>query len=239
MNSTVVLVHGAWHGAWCFERVVGLLDKANVPFVAVDLPGRGQSLRGYTDLCGDTNFVNEVLEKVDGDIILLGHSYGGAVITKAGYHPRVKHLVYLAAFALERSETCTSVTVEHSRPRLDEGRPNLASGTVHHSGGLLGINQSTLRDCLYNDCDEETVTWASKRIGLQPIVSLNQAPAQAAWRERPSTYVVCTRDMAVHPDLQVKFADRCSNQIELDASHSPFASMPERVSDILLALARR
>src|SRR4030088_1094188 len=105
MKRTVVLVHGAWHGAWCFDRVMPLLEQVGIPAVAGDLPGHGQDPGPLTDLHGDAKRVREVLDGIDGDVVLLGHSYGGAVITEAGVHPAVTHLVYLCAVVPDAEES--------------------------------------------------------------------------------------------------------------------------------------
>ena len=95
--ATVVMVHGAWHGPWCFERVVPLLRDADVDARAVALAGEGYE--------SDVASVRDALDGIAGDVVLLGHSYGGAVITEAGVHPAVRHLVYLCAFALDEGES--------------------------------------------------------------------------------------------------------------------------------------
>ena len=87
MKTTVVLVHGAWHGAWCFDRVIPLLEEAGVPALAVDLPGHGGDEGPFTDLHGDAAYVWATLDGIDGEVVLLGHSYSGAVITEAGGAP--------------------------------------------------------------------------------------------------------------------------------------------------------
>ena len=106
--ATIVLVHGAWHGAWCWERLTPLLDDAGVTSIAVDLPGHGNDRGPFTDLHGDADRVRETLDDVDGDVVLVGHSYGGCVITDAGAHPDVRHLVYVAAFPLDADESAAN-----------------------------------------------------------------------------------------------------------------------------------
>ncbi|MGB8224842.1 MAG: alpha/beta fold hydrolase, partial [Polyangiales bacterium] len=86
MRSAIVLVHGAWHGAWAWDRVLPLLTAAGVPVTALDLPGRGASTAPLGDLHADAKAVTSELERHD-SVILVGHSYGGAVITEAGHHP--------------------------------------------------------------------------------------------------------------------------------------------------------
>src|SRR5438874_2230227 len=101
-----------WHGAGCFGRVLPLLDAAGVPAVAIDLPGHGADPGPVTDLHGDADRVRSVLDGIDGDVVLLGHSYGGAVITDAGTHPSVRHLVYLCALALDAGESGNRAAVD-------------------------------------------------------------------------------------------------------------------------------
>lgn len=81
MTATVVLVHGAWHGAWCWDLVVDQLHQQDVPVVAIDLPGHGVSTEPLTDLHGHGDAVRAALESIDGPVVLVGHSYGGAAIT--------------------------------------------------------------------------------------------------------------------------------------------------------------
>src|SRR4249920_292329 len=100
MPASVVLVHGAWHGAWCWEPVVDGLCARGIDVVAVDLPGHGEDRGTLTDLHGDAARVREVLDQLEAPVVLVGHSYGGAVITEAGVHPNVHQLVYVAAFAI-------------------------------------------------------------------------------------------------------------------------------------------
>ena len=128
MKTTVVLVHGAWHGAWCFDRVIPLLEEAGVPALAVDLPGHGGDEGPFTDLHGDAAYVWATLDGIDGEVVLLGHSYSGAVITEAGVHPSVRHPVYLCAMALDLGESCQTAVVENMAALSEMG--DRASSTV-------------------------------------------------------------------------------------------------------------
>jgi pimeloyl-ACP methyl ester carboxylesterase len=237
MTATVVLVHGAWHGAWCFDRVVPRLCEAGIPTVAVDLPGHGDDPGPFTDLHGDASRVRAVLDGIDGEVVLLGHSYGGAVITEAGVHGTVRHLVYLCAFPLDAGESCAAAAVAETATLSHEGRPSLADGLMTHPEGTTTLTLEGAALCLYNDCDPDTVAWAVARLGPQPMANLGQAPTALAWRERASTYIVCSDDQAVHPGLQRVLARRCTNTSEWTTSHSPFASQPGLVSTLLVGLA--
>ena len=126
MTDNVVLVHGAWHGAWCWERVIPALAERGLRATAIDLPGHGEDSSVMTDLHGDSTRVTDVLDELGEPAILVGHSYGGAVITEAGDHPLVEHLVFIAALVLDTGETCQkAATEEVAEAGLDwRGRPN-------------------------------------------------------------------------------------------------------------------
>jgi pimeloyl-ACP methyl ester carboxylesterase len=242
MTTTTVLVHGAWHGAWCWDSVVDGLAARGLPAVALDLPGHGLDTGPLVDLHGDAARVGELLDELSAtgsDVLLVGHSYGGAVITEAGVHPAVRHLVYLCALALAEDESCATVAVGDAAAAIShEGRPNLGEALVIDEKGLATLAHLDLASaCLYNLCDPETASSALSRLGPQPMVTLQQIPDAVAWRVTPSTYVVCTDDFAVHPELQRVMAARCSRQVEWESDHSPFLSHPQLVTDLLAEIA--
>ncbi|MGZ4728056.1 MAG: alpha/beta fold hydrolase [Acidimicrobiales bacterium] len=247
MSSTIVLVHGAWHGAWCWDRVAGPLRDQGHEVIAVDLPGHGADEGPLVDLHGDAAAVRSVLDEVgdraDGDrdegVVLVGHSYGGAVITEAGAHPAVRRLVYIAAFCIDDTEGCASALADDPEARVIShgGRPNLAHAFVLDDQGVSTLTPDGAAACLYNDCDQAGIDWALERIGPHPLLNLTQPPDAVAWRDRPSTYVVCEHDMGVHPDLQRLLARRCDDVVSWPLDHSPFLSDPDRVADLLGRLA--
>ncbi len=237
MTATVVLVHGAWHGAWCFDRELPFLGAAGVPAVAVELPGHGRDPGPFTDLHGDAARVRAVLDGIEGRVVLLGHSYGGAVITEAGVHPAVAHLVYLCALALDSGESCGTAAVQETGTLSHEGRPSLADGWVSHPDGTTTLTPEVAEACLYNDCHADTVEWAVAHLGPQPMANFGQTPRAVAWRSRPSTYIVCSDDQAIHPGLQQLLASRCTHSRVWPSGHSPFASQPGLVSGLLAELA--
>jgi pimeloyl-ACP methyl ester carboxylesterase len=240
MERPVVLVHGAWHGAWAWERVLPLLTSEGVECFALDLPGHGLDSGPFGDLQSDVARVRETLDELSGDAVLVGHSYGGAVITEAGLHPAVHHLVYVAAFALDAGESCVKAAAAEVEAGLIsyDGRPNLGAGFIMSSGDMITLDPSSAAECLYNNCDADTVAWALARLGPQPLITLQGTPKLAAWRTKPSTYVVCGDDKAVHPDLQRIMARRCGSVIEWPVDHSPFLCRPDLVAGLLVDLAR-
>ncbi len=222
---TVVLVHGAWHGAWCWAAVLAGLDELQVPAVAVDLPG--------PDLHADADHVRAVLDDLD-DVVLVGHSYGGAVITDAGTHTAVDRLVYITAFALDEGETIISNELPaHEMSEL--------TGVVRvRDDGTAVLDGDDVVPALYADCTELDVKRALSLLRPQGMASFSQSPRAVAWRRRPTTYVVCGADRGVTPKLQRAMARRIPDVALVewpDASHSPFLSRPAVVVDLLAGLA--
>jgi pimeloyl-ACP methyl ester carboxylesterase len=240
VTATVVLVHGAWHGAWCWERVTPLLAAAGVPHRAIDLPGHGDDRRPFADLYGDADAVSAELDSIEGPVVLVGHSYGGAVITDAGVHERVQHLVYLTAFALDARESLAAAVVDEAAAAdIQHVSPGLGDLMTVHDDGTSTLPAAAVADLLYNACDPPTQRWATERVGAQPLANMAQSPRAVAWRSRASTYVVCERDRAIVPPLQRSMASRCTATHSLDVDHSPFASNPAALTDILAELAQR
>lgn len=239
MAARVVLVHGAWHGAWCFTRVVSRLRDAGVEATAIDLPGHGSDSGALTDLPGDTVYLRSVLDGAEAPVVLVGHSYGGAVITAAGDHPAIGHLVYLCAFALDTGESCQSVAAR--APEIagsgDDGAPARELLVVGESGTTV-LTPEGAAGRFYNDCDDATIAWAVGRLCPQPMLALEQSPVAVAWRQRPSTYAVCRDDLVIRPALQRAMAARCSTAVEWPTGHSPFLSRPDLVADLLEGLAQ-
>jgi pimeloyl-ACP methyl ester carboxylesterase len=237
--TVVVLVHGAWHGAWCWQGVVERLSTSGVHAVAVDLPGHGSDRGPFTDMHGDAARVLDVLDHINAPVVLVGHSYGGAVITEAGVHPAVRHLVYLCALALDEDETCASAAAAEAAATIShDGRPDLSAGLIFDDHDLVTVDRSAAAICLYNDCDPETANGALDQLGPQPLATLHQKPTAVAWRSRSSTYVVCSKDLTMHPDLQRILAERCTASIEWNSGHSPFLSQPDLLACFLGQLAQ-
>jgi len=222
-RSTVVLVHGAWGGSWCWERVVPLLEQRGVQAVTVDLPSVGAEPDDECSLAADAAVVTRVLDGGDGPFLVCGHSYGGMVVTQAtAGRSDVARLVYLCAFMPDAGDSLFTITGGAAPwiDVLDDGRtlPDLERAAV------VG----------YADCDDTTRANAIARLRPQvPAPFLDPVPA-VAWREIPTTYVVCTEDQSLPVELQRDvFAPRAGEVVELASSHSPFFSQPERVADLL------
>ncbi len=231
----MVLVHGAWHGAWCWEHVVPLLDDAAVPSIAIDLPGHGASAAPLSDLAGDAAALRAVLDGLD-DAVVCGHSYGGAVVSEgAAGHPAVRHLAFIAAFPLAVGESCTNAVA--GEVSSEDGRTELGGAIVSHDDGTSTIDPERALDLFFGDCAADDAAKANDRLDAQSWAELGGVATHAAWQQLPSTYAVCSEDRAVAPALQRVLARRCARTVEWPTSHSPFVSRPELVANLLIELA--
>jgi pimeloyl-ACP methyl ester carboxylesterase len=225
-NATIVLVHGAWHGSWCWERVTPLLEKRGLAVRTVDLPSVGARPGAGTDLSADAAAVEVVLDAVGGPVVLVGHSYGGMVISRV--RPQgIAHLVYVCAFVpLEGQSLITA----------GSGRP--ASWIQMLDGGLMQPDAARADEVFYTDCDPATREWAKSKLRAQSAAIMAEAVARPAWRDVPSTYVVCVNDGALPAEVQRDvFAPRMSHVVELQADHSPFLSQPAALAEVLVSRA--
>jgi pimeloyl-ACP methyl ester carboxylesterase len=236
--SLVILVHGAWHGAWCWSALQAELDRRGVPSLAVDLPGHGASTQPIGGLRDDAAAVTSVLDHLAtreaGPIALVGHSYGGAVITQAAAgRDDVTHLAYLAAFALDDGESVLGCLGSLERHDVE-----LAAAMIPTADGSATIlDPATAATALYGACRPEVVRAALPRLGPQSTASMTESVEGAPRETIPSTYVICTRDRAVHPAHQRVMAERCSRHSALDTDHSPFLSAVGPTADIIEQIA--
>jgi pimeloyl-ACP methyl ester carboxylesterase len=225
-KPTIVLVHGAWHGSWCWQRVVPLLEERGVAVRTVDLPSVGAAPGAGTDLTADAAAVEAVIEEVAGPVVLCGHSYGGMVISRVEARSVVR-LVYLCAFMPLEG---------HSLVSGNAGKP--APWVQLLDGELMQPDPARTGELFYGDCDPEVREWAKRMVRVQSSAVMMEPVARPAWRRVPSTYVVCTKDMAIPAHVQRDvFAVHANEVIELQSSHSPFLSQPQALAALLAARA--
>ena len=223
----VVLVHGAWHGPWCWELVVPALEERGIAVRATELH-RGS-------LPDDTAAVQadvDALAAGGGSVVVCGHSYGGAVIT--GLDPsHLAHLVYLCAFMLDEDETVLD--------RLTDAPPTaLADAMVlSEDNSVFTIDPDRARRAFYGDCSDDVVARSIARLRPQAVLPGGESPERIAWRHVPSTYVVCEADDAAHVDMQRQMSTRAAHTVSWPTAHSPFLSQPQLVVDLLGRLAEQ
>jgi pimeloyl-ACP methyl ester carboxylesterase len=238
-GAMAVLVHGAWHGGWCWEPVVVELEGRGHAVRTIDLPSRGNPLG---DLHGDAQAVRELVESLGRPVVLVGHSYGGAVISEASAGTTdIKHLVYLTAVVPDVGESVLdagSVVLADAGETSAEPPPaatDVAAGDVMeiHEDGTMSCRPDRAVDLFYHDCDPTVAAEAVSALLPQPAMTFSQASNGAGWKEHPSTYVVCTDDHILNEAGQRSFARRCGDMVVMSTSHSPFFSDPAGVADVV------
>jgi pimeloyl-ACP methyl ester carboxylesterase len=233
--APIVLVHGAWHGAWSFAALQAELDRRGLASQAVDLPGHGVSPLPLSDLYGDAAYVADVIRRMPAQPIVVGHSYGGAVISEAAsLCPSIEHLVFVAAFALDAGESVTGLLRS-----LPQEPVKLAQAMRRHDDGTTVLEDpDIIAAALYGNVPQEVAAAAIRRLGPQPMATMTQPLSAQRPASIASTYVCCTADHAVAVGHQRVMAARCGSVIELEADHSPFLSAPRDLADIIEAIAR-
>lgn len=222
----MVLVHGAWHGAWCWERFTPQLTQRGFAFRAVELPSVGVGPGVAADLSADAAAVRETLREVSGPVILCGHSYGGMVISLAATgESNVERLVYICAFVPESGESLTSI-----------GGGKHAPWVQMLSGGLTLPDLERAAGIFYGDCDPASQQWALRQLRPQSGAAFEERVPAPAWKTIASTYVVCSNDMALPARTQrVLFAARTNTTVEIASGHSPFISQPAELARLVTA----
>lgn len=223
-QPTFVLVHGAWHGSWAWSEVAELLDRAGRAWVGVQLPSSGGdpgSLGGFDD---DVATVRAAVADVRGPVVLVGHSYGGVVITQAADASSVVHLVYVAALLLDVGGSLAGSDDRH------------LPAWVEFSDDERACRPTAPRQVFYGDLDAVHADAAGAMLSWQSTRALRGRVSRTAWREIPTTYVVCDLDAAIPAAAQEKMAAHADDVVHLSSAHSPFLSRPGELVAVLLAL---
>lgn len=219
MSATVVLVHGGFVDGSGWRGVYDELRADGVDVRVVQNP--------TTSLADDAAITRDILDKVDGPVVLVGHSYGGAVITEAGTHGKVAALVYITAFAPDQGESVNRLIGGFPQ---DGPQPPILPPV----NGYLFLDRSRYHDSFAADVsDEEAAFHADSQVpwGLE---ALGGIITEAAWRSKPSWYLHVTEDRMIPPVAQKSMAARIgATVVETPGSHAVYVSRPKTVADII------
>lgn len=220
----VVLVHGAWHGSWCWEPLRELLEQRGIITHAPDLKSGGEQPQGLADLYEDARVVRQLTDSIKAPVVLAGHSYGGMVVTEASAgSANIKHLVMIATIMFDVDEVWKEIRM----PTRDWIKPS-------PDGQAIAIlDKSRASDLFFNRCTPSVAAGASSKLHTyMGLKAVSQRLTRAGWKEIPSTYVLCADDQAIELRWQRRMAERATHRVELDSDHSPFLCMPDAVADI-------
>jgi pimeloyl-ACP methyl ester carboxylesterase len=243
-TKTYVLVHGAWHGAWCWYRVVPLLEAKGNKVVAMDLPGHGDDKTAVANvqLSDYVDKVVEVVRSLKGPVILVGHSMAGVVIAQAAEvlgKEKVEQLIFLDAFMPDDGESVFSLAEKAARANATS--PNAKPGISLTECLIFSNDQKTSKvksenavELFYHDCTTEDIALAQKNLGWEPMACL-ATPVKvttARYGAIPKVYILCTAAKDLDKSSLVNNVPS-QKVIKLPSSHSPFFSMPEALVKIL------
>lgn len=219
-KPAIVLVHGFWGGAAHWGPLILELRRRGYDDLhAVENP--------LTSLADDAERTQKMVRQIDGPVLLVGHSYGGAVITEAGDLPNVVGLVYVAAFAPDAGESAGQITQENPPAAVDAIAPD--------SDGYLWIAQDRFHESFAQDlsADDALVMAVTQKAPLGS--TFGDTVTTPAWKAKPTWYQVSTADRMINPDNERRMAARMNPRqiIELDASHASLASQPAAIADLI------
>ena len=219
-NATnIVLVHGGWADGSGWSKQIPILEKAGHKVIAVQLP-----LHSLSD---DVETVKRAIEHIGGPVTLVGHSYGGAVITNAPYNnPNVTGLVYIAAFAPDEGQSLSTFVNPANFPK---------ELFMPDSGGFIYLNPGIFRENFAQDVDPteaDIMAIAQKPFNQSNFVANSGPPA---WKQLPTWYQISESDHMIPPDVQHTFAEQMNaTTLSLNASHASYVSHPNEIADFIL-----
>ncbi|WP_222950714.1 alpha/beta fold hydrolase [Sphingomonas sp. JC676] len=221
-KPSIVFAHGLWADGSCYAKVMELLQADGYEVISTQ-----NQLNTVED---DAAAVRTSLSRVGSPAVLVGHSYGGTVITAAGTDDRVAALVYICALAPDEGET--------SQFEQDRHPKTAVFGNIELADGRIWLKPSgTQNFCGDLSEEEQKMVWATQTAPLADL--FNQPVRGAAWRSKPTYYVLGLDDQTVHPELQHFVAERMNAKItELQSSHVPMLSQPQRVYEVIREAAK-
>ncbi|MPY30190.1 alpha/beta hydrolase [Streptomyces adustus] len=217
-QPTILLVHGAWHGAWCWDKLVPELKARGWDVATVDLPSASAEAEQTAGMYDDARVIREKLAAIPGPVAVVAHSYGGIPATEAAAGAdNVSRLIYLAAFQLEEGDSL-----------------------ANQSGGALPVGDTgTLppnpehREYFYNGVTDEDAAWAAERLVPQSIKSFSEPLTATSWKNVESSYIACELDNALPLAFQQGMAARSGKTYQLPSGHSAFLSMPDELAETI------
>lgn len=217
--KTIVLVHGAFADGSCWAKVIPLLTKRGLKAIAVQNP--------LSSLADDVVAAHRVIAMQDGPVLLAGHSWGGAVITEAGNHPQVKGLVYVAAGAPDSGQSFADWWKDYTlAPGAAEIKP--------YGDGYVALTLEGVRKHFVQDLpgDEADIVYATQ--GPLAVRCFGDKITKAAWRSKPSWYIVASEDQTIPPSAERDSANRMGAETRvLKSSHVPMLSQPDVVAEFI------
>jgi pimeloyl-ACP methyl ester carboxylesterase len=215
--KNVVLVHGAFADGSGWEAVFNILKKDGYTVAVVQHP--------ETSYAEDVKFTKAVIDRQSGPVVLVGHSYGGAVITEAGNHPKVAALVYIAAFALDTGESCAII---------EQSVPPATTGIKQTADGYFYIDPAVFHADFAADLPAAQAAFMAESQVLISADSFTSPVKTPAWKTKPTWYMVATSDRSINPSQERMMAKRANAKtVEVNSSHVAYMSHPKETAELI------
>ena len=215
--KNVVLVHGAFADGSGWESVAEILRRDGYTVSVVQHP--------ETSYAEDVKFTRAVIDRQSGPVVLVGHSYGGAVITEAGNHPKVEALVYIAAFALDTGESAAII---------EKAVPPATTGIKETSDGYFYIDPAVFHADFCADLPKAKADFMALSQVLFSADSFTSTVKTPAWKSKPSWYMVSTQDRSINPEQERMMARRArAKTVEVASSHAAYMSHPVETAKLI------
>lgn len=227
-KPTIVLVHGAFADGSSWNKVIPILQKKGYQTIAVQNP--------LTSLADDVTFVERALAEVSGKVVLVGHSWGGVVITQAGNHEKIKSLVYVAAYAPDEGQSIESIEKEAHEVKKIPAVPGLADPVI--SDGFIRLKEEAVINYFAQDLPKEEARLIAAGQGRFHTSTITAKVSNPAWKNKPSYFIVSDNDQIISPLIESEMAKNIKAKTwHLPTSHVAMLSKPEKVAEVILKAA--
>jgi pimeloyl-ACP methyl ester carboxylesterase len=237
--KTFILIHGSWHSAWNWHKVIPLLEQSGHKAIAIDLPGMGRDKTPVAEVTMQTavDKICSVIQEAEEKVILVGHSKNGIMISQAAelLPHKIEKLIYLAAYLIPNGKTQREYSMQDVNGVL---KPYV---NFHEATQSSTLRSEIYKEGLYHDCEDNITELAKLLLSHEPFTS-GITPLQLTdenFGTVPRYYIECTEDRAVTPFIQRKMYEKtpCKKVYQMNTSHSPFFSKPKELTELFLEIA--
>jgi pimeloyl-ACP methyl ester carboxylesterase len=222
--KTVLLIHGAWADGSSWSKIIPLLEAKGLHVVAVQIP--------LTSFADDIAATQRAIDLEDGPVLLVGHSYGGAVITEAGNDPKVAGLIYVSAVAPDKGESAFGLITSVATPIGSELHPD--------KSGFLKLTPKGISEDFAQDLSAKEIAVLTATQIPTSVAAMKGEVTTPAWKSKPSWYIVAANDRAISPDLEAAQAKRIgATTTTVSSSHVIMLAQPSKVADVIVDAASK